>query len=94
MSTVAVKAALVAFDFRRAHCENVGRFAEILATNMPSLINNGHPKWKAVDLEYSLKGWEQYDCVKKYLRKPVRVATEQETGINPVLEAIKQVLGD
>ncbi|MGH7407511.1 MAG: TAXI family TRAP transporter solute-binding subunit [Candidatus Methylomirabilales bacterium] len=94
VSTVAVKAVLVSFDFRRANCENVGRFAETLATNMPWLINNGHPKWKAVDLEYSLKGWEQYDCVKKYLRKPTRVVAEQESPINPVLEAIKQVLGD
>lgn len=95
VSTIAVKAALVSFDFRRAHCENVGKFAEILASNMPWLINNGHPKWKAVDLEFSLRGWEQYDCVKKYLRKPTRpVAAEPDAGLNPVLEAIKQVLGD
>ncbi len=94
VSTVAVKAALVSFDFRRAHCENVGRFAEILASNMPSLINNGHPKWKAVDLEFPLRGWEQYDCVKKYLRKPTRPIAEPDSGLNPVLEAIKQVLGD
>jgi len=94
VSTVAVKAALVAFDFRRAHCENIGKFAEVLANNMPWLINNGHPKWKAVDLEFSLRGWEQYDCVKKYLRKPTRPVAEPESGLNPVLEAIKQVLGD
>ena len=94
VSTVAVKAALVAFDFRRAHCENIGKFAETLANNMPWLINNGHPKWKAVDLEFSLRGWEQYDCVKKYLRKPTRPVAEPESGLNPVLEAIKQVLGD
>ncbi len=94
ISTVAVKAALVSFDFRRAHCENVGRFSEILASNTPWLINNGHPKWKAVDLEFSLRGWEQYDCVKKYLRKPTRPIAEPDSGLNPVLEAIKQVLGD
>lgn len=95
VSTVAVKAALVSFDFRRAHCENVGKFAEVLASNMPWLINNGHPKWKAVDLEFSLRGWEQYDCVKKYLRKPTpRPIAEPDSGLNPVLDAIKQVLGD
>lgn len=94
VSTVAVKAALVSFDFRRAHCENVGRFAEILAGNTPWLISNGHPKWKVVDLEFSLRGWEQYDCVKKYLRKPTRPIAEPDSGLNPVLEAIKQVLGD
>lgn len=94
ISTVAVKAALVSFDFRRAHCENVGRFAEILASNMAWLTNNGHPKWKAVSLDFPLKGWEQYDCVKKYLRKPIRTVPEQDAGINPVLEAIKQILGE
>ena len=31
--TVAVKSVLVSFDFRRLDCENVGRFAQILASN-------------------------------------------------------------
>ena len=38
---------------------------------MDWLISNGHPKWKAVDLNYPLKGWDQYDCVRKYLGKSV-----------------------
>ena len=41
---------------------------------MEWLIKNGHPKWKAVDLDYPLKGWEQYDCVPQYLGKPFRAA--------------------
>src|SRR5262249_42624439 len=67
LSTVAVKAVLVSFDFRRLDCDNVGRFAKILSTNMGWLMDNGHPKWKSVKLDYPLKGWEQYDCVRKYL---------------------------
>jgi hypothetical protein len=38
---------------------------------MDWLKENGHPKWNYVDLEFPLKGWEQYDCVKKSIvRKP------------------------
>jgi uncharacterized protein len=60
------------------------------------LITNGHPKWKAVDLNYPLKGWEQYDCVRKYLGKAVEStqATQRQSGGNPLMDAIKQVLGD
>ena len=71
VNTVAVKAVLVSFNFRRANCEHVGKFAQILKENMDWLKENGHPKWNYVDLEFPLKGWEQYDCVKKSIvRKP------------------------
>lgn len=93
ISTVAVKAVLVSFDFRGANCENVGKFAQIVSNNTDWLKKNGHPKWKVVDLDYPLKGWEQYDCVKKYLQKPTQ-ATRDRTPVNPVLEAIKEILGD
>jgi hypothetical protein len=93
VSTVAVKAVLVSFDFRRNDCEVVGRFAQTVSSNMEWLKKNGHPKWKVVDLEYPLKGWEQYDCVKKYLRKPMQAAPDK-SPINPVLQAIKEMLGE
>jgi TRAP-type uncharacterized transport system substrate-binding protein len=67
--TVAVKAVLVSFDFRNLDCESVGRLAQILYENISWLRENGHPKWKSVDLDFPLKGWEQYDCVRKYLVK-------------------------
>jgi TRAP transporter TAXI family solute receptor len=95
VETVAVKAVLISFDFRRRDCDNVGRFAKTLADNMDWLTKNGHAKWKAVDLDFPLKGWEQYDCVRKYLRKPVGAPTAaKSSGNNPVMEAIKQILGD
>lgn len=92
IETAAVKAVLVSFDFRRNNCEYVGKFAKILYDNMEWLTNSGHPKWKSVDLNYPLKGWEQYDCVKKYFSKPSQVPTPQPSQINPVLEAIKDLL--
>lgn len=93
--TVAVKSVLVSFDFRRLDCENVGRFAQILATNMGWLSDNGHPKWKAVKLDYPLKGWEQYDCVRKYLARTTPApAVAKSSELNPVLDAIKNILKD
>ena len=96
VDTVAVKSVLVSFDFRRNDCDNVGRFAKVVADNMPWLVRNGHPKWKSVDLDYRLRGWEQYDCVRKYLGKAGDgpKAARSSSPANPVMDAIKQALGD
>jgi len=92
--TAAVKAVLVSFDFRRKDCDNVGRFSQILATHLDGLQKGGHPKWKVVDLNYPLRGWEQYDCVRKYLGKAAGPAATAppRPGQNPVFDAIKGVL--
>jgi TRAP transporter TAXI family solute receptor len=93
INTAAVKAVLVSFDFRRRDCDNVGRFAQLLSRNLDSLQRSGHPKWKAVDLNYPLRGWEQYDCVRKYLGKaPTASAPTTRSGHNPVFDAIKGAL--
>ena len=92
VNTVAVKAVLVSFNFRRANCEYVGRFAQILSENMDWLRENGHPKWKFVDLDFPLKGWEQYDCVKKYLVKKPEATPKSSVEINPILKAVKDIL--
>ena len=95
LSTVAVKAVLISFDFRRLDCDNVGRFAKILASNMNWLVDNGHPKWKSVKLDYPLKGWEQYDCVQKYLgRASATPAAAKRSEANPVQDAIRNILKD
>jgi TRAP transporter TAXI family solute receptor len=94
VQTAAIKAVLVSFDFRRADCDYVGRFAQTLSRSMDWLITNGHPKWKSVDLDYPLRGWEQYDCVRKYLGKPVRPPAERAVTANPVMDAIKEALGN
>ena len=64
--------------------------------DMGSLTENGHPKWKPVDLDFKLKGWEQYDCVRKYLVKkgapPPAPAAKPSGEINPILDAVKKML--
>jgi TRAP transporter TAXI family solute receptor len=95
VNTAAVKAVLVSFDFRRRDCDNVGRFAQILSRSLDTLQKNGHAKWKVVDLNYPLRGWEQYDCVRKYLGKaaPATAAPGQRSSSqNPVFDAIKGAL--
>ncbi len=98
VTSVAVKAVLVSYDFRNANCDSVGQLAKILYENLAWLRQNGHPKWQSVDLNYPLKGWEQYDCVRRYIVKsaPVVAPTVPPRppagGINPVLDAVKQML--
>ena len=93
VDTVTVKAVLVSFDFRRLDCETVGRFALVVSNNLEWLTKNGHPKWKSVDFDFPLKGWEQYECVRKYLQKP-GAPPRGKTSANPVLDAIKDMLGE
>lgn len=93
VKTVAVKAVLVSFDFRGANCEFVGEFAQILYDNLVWLRANGHAKWKSVDLNFPLRGWDQYDCVKKYLAKRIQAPPKPSAEINPILEAVKGILG-
>ena len=92
VDTVAVKAVLVSFDFRRSNCEYVGELASTLYENMDWLIENGHAKWKSVDLEFPLKGWEQYDCVKSRLQHK-RAVQRSMNELNPILKAVKDILG-
>ena len=95
LSTVAVKAVMISFDFRRKDCDVIGQFAQSISTNLSWLVRNGHPKWKSVDLDAPLKGWEQYDCVAKYLRKPGQpAAAVKPSGGNPVMDAIKDLLNE
>ena len=93
INTVAVKAVLVSFNFRRANCEFVGEFSRHVYENMDWFIQNGHPKWKSVNLDYPLKGWEQYDCVKSRIKK-AQYIKRSAAEVNPILEAVKDILGD
>ena len=93
VDTVAVKSVLVSYDFRRLDCDYVGRFAQIVSTNLDWLKKNGHPKWQFVDFDFPLKGWEQYDCVRRFVHKSVPTA-KSKSSANPVLDAIKEILGE
>jgi TRAP transporter TAXI family solute receptor len=94
LNTIAVKAVLVSYDFRGVNCENVGKFAKILQDNIEWLRANGHPKWKSVDLNAPVKGWAQYDCVKKHLQPSQPFTVDRPRDVNPVQDAIKRMFSD
>lgn len=89
VDTVSVRAVLISYDFRSGNCDKVGRFARIIADNLDKLVRNGHPKWKTVDLDAKVAGWEQYECVRKHLDAP---APKRPSRLNPVLDAMKKML--
>ena len=95
VATVSVKALLVAFDPERRDCDSIGRFAKQVMAGTDWLNRHGHPKWKRVDLQAPVKGWEQYDCVRKYVGKPPDDGGSPAASAgerNPVADAIKGVL--
>jgi TRAP transporter TAXI family solute receptor len=94
VSTVAVKAVLVAYDVRRRDCEGIGRLAQHVAAGLDWLVKNGHPQWKRVNLDAPVEGWEQYDCVRKYVGQPPDAGSPAaSTGErNPIADAINDAL--
>jgi TRAP transporter TAXI family solute receptor len=91
VDTVSVKAVLVAYDFRNHHCNTIGNVARLIRENLDWLRLYGHPKWKSVDLDEPVNGWEQYSCVKHITS--VHIEAEDEPSPvrkpNPVADAIE-----
>jgi hypothetical protein len=65
-----VKAVLVTFDFQRernayqaASCGLVADVSHLVLTRFDQLREQGHPKWKAVDVKDIPPGWEVSACV-------------------------------
>ena len=97
VSTAAVRAVLVSHAVRGPGCEQIGRFAYQVATGMDWLMKNGHPRWKQVELDRPLAGWEQYECVRKHLaRQPGQTSSRRTAASerNPVAESIKGILSE
>src|SRR5262249_30614498 len=94
LPTVAVQPVLESFDFLRLDLHNGGRSAQSLASNIGWLRDNGHAKRKTIQLDYPVKGWEQYDCVRKYVGRIGPAPATAKSSENPVLDAIKGMLRD
>ena len=94
VSTVAVKAVLVTYDVNGRDCETIGRVAQHIASGLDWLVKNGHPQWKRVDLGRAVKGWEQYDCVRKYAGQPADTGSPAASAgdRNPIADAINDAL--
>ncbi len=94
VNTVAVKAVLISYDFTRLQCENVGKFSRILYDNLEWLRTHGHPKWKSVDLNATLRGWEQYGCVRRFIQPGARRTVGKPSSGNPVVDAMRKMFSE
>ncbi len=67
--TVAVKAVLMSFDFSSnqnpyfvQRCRQLALLGQAIRTNIGQLRQNGHPKWKEVNLDESVSSWKVDIC--------------------------------
>jgi len=60
--TVATKALLMSVDKQEKYCYESQKIMQSVHENMDWLIENGHPKWADVDLNFSLNRWQRYKC--------------------------------
>jgi len=93
ISTVTVKAVLVAYDFRNHHCRTLGAVAGLIRDNLEWLRSNGHPKWKSVDLNGEVKGWDRYKCMNQAgsANRITPGEPDRNAEPNPVASAIEAV---
>jgi TRAP transporter TAXI family solute receptor len=69
ISTITVKAALVCYDFSkksstyyRKRCRQLGQIGQAIRQSFNELKENGHRKWKEVDLDQETGIWEWDNC--------------------------------
>lgn len=79
--TISVQAILISRDFSQGaenakRCEQIGKFADVLRAGLPALKDNGHPKWKEVNLDGSVNTWKRDACAWEILSN----AKSQETS--------------
>lgn len=67
--TIAVKAVLISYDFsnstdsyRLMRCRQLGQLGQVIRENIAELKQNGHPKWKEVNLEENVGIWKADSC--------------------------------
>ncbi|MEE4378163.1 MAG: TAXI family TRAP transporter solute-binding subunit [Candidatus Competibacteraceae bacterium] len=69
VSTIAVKAVLMSFDFsskRSAYfqqrCQDLAGIGQAIRANIDQLKKTGHPKWNEVDLDAEVGNWQRDTC--------------------------------
>jgi hypothetical protein len=89
VETVAVRAVLIAYDFKGKQCDNVAMVARLIKENLDELRERlGHEKWRDVDPDAEVAGWERYACVAARWATPIEacrfVTKEQMSRPAPV----------
>jgi TRAP transporter TAXI family solute receptor len=72
VNTVAGRAVLVTYDFKGPQCDNVAMIARLIAENLDELQRFGHEKWRDVDLNALVDGWQRSPCVTRRMSTPMQ----------------------
>jgi len=65
--------------------------AKLVYDQLGWLQQQGHPKWRSVDLNAPLKHWEQYQCVTQALGGSGKGVADPGSQ-NPIVRALKNML--
>jgi hypothetical protein len=64
--TIAVPAILISSDIsnseNKSYCEQIRKLAKTIRDSLPALKTSGHAKWKEVDLDANISGWQKDRC--------------------------------
>ncbi|MBO0766252.1 MAG: TAXI family TRAP transporter solute-binding subunit [Hyphomicrobiaceae bacterium] len=72
VETVAVRAVLITYDFKGPQCDNVAMTARLIGDNLEELQRFGHEKWRDVDLNAAVNGWQRSPCASTREKTAVR----------------------
>lgn len=93
--TIAVKAVLVSYDFSprnspyfRLRCDQLGKLGTAVRRNIGQLRQQGHPKWKQVNLDQQIGIWERDTCSQPP-PAPVVESPEDDFLIKALTECIR-----
>jgi len=96
MSTVAVKAVLISFDFSsrknayfQKRCEALGKLGSVLQENFADLQRLGHPKWREVDLDQEIGVWERDTCSRVVHRTPQQAPQSADDLLKAITDILK-----
>jgi TRAP transporter TAXI family solute receptor len=86
--TIAVTALLITYDYSmrnnsyyHAECRNMAVLAKALRDHLGELKENGHPKWKEVDLNADVINWKRDSCSADALSGDTLPANDNDSGL-------------
>jgi uncharacterized protein len=96
ISTVAVKAMLISFDFSsrknayyQQRCGELRKLGAAIQANFAELQRTGHPKWRDVDLGQEIGIWHRDACSQMANRAPQQTLQSADDLLTAIVEILK-----